>query len=106
MLGNRTQQVAGTWGSGSIDLDAESFFAIVAINLDTNEFARVEHATGVTEITTSAHGFEFFSRASSDDQNLAIGENIYRNLQNGARAEVVFEIEVAAPYRSKRTAST
>ena len=95
VLGNRTQQVAGTWGSGSITLDAESFFAIVAINLDTNEFARVEHATGVTEITTSAHGFEFFSRASSDDQNLAIGENIYRNLQNGARAEVVFEIEVA-----------
>ena len=98
-LANRTQQVAGTWGSGSIDLDANSFFAIVAINLDTGEFARVEHATGVTATTTSAHGFEFYARAASNDQDLAIGENLYRNLHNGARAEVVFEIEVARALR-------
>ena len=95
VLGSRTQQVAGTWGSGIIDLGAGEYFAILAINLDTGEFARVEHATGATETTTSAHGFEFYSRASSNDQNLAIGENIYRDLHNGARAEVVFEIEVA-----------
>ena len=99
VLGNRTQQVAGTWGSGSIDLDPNEYFAIMAINLDTGEFARVEHATGVTAATTSAHGFEFYSRAASGDQDLAIGENLYRNLHNGARAEVVFEIEVARALR-------
>ena len=93
---NTVTELESTWGDGTIDFAADAFFALVAVNMDTGEYARVVHGPSTpVETTTSAHGFSFNSRAASSDQTLAIGENIYLASQSAARCEIVFEIEVA-----------
>ena len=93
---NTVTELESTWGDGTIDFAANAFFALVAVNMDSGEYARVVHGPATpVETTTSAHGFEFNSRAASSDQTLAIGENIYLASQSAARCEIVFEIEVA-----------
>ena len=93
---NTITELESSWGDGTIDIAADAFFALVAVNMDTGEYARVVHGPATpVETTTSAHGFVFFSRAASSDQLLPVGENIYLGSQSAARCEIVFEIEVA-----------
>ena len=93
---NTLTELSSSWGDGTIDVAADGAFAIVAVNMDSGEFARVVHGPATpVETTTSAHGFYFRSRAASSDQDLPVGENIYLGSQSAARCEIVFEIEVA-----------
>ena len=99
---NTITELESTWGDGTTDFAADAYFALVAVNMDTGEYARVVHGPSTpVETTTSAHGFNFNSRAASSDQTLAIGENIYLASQSAARCEIVFEIEVARALQIK-----
>ena len=96
VLGNRTQQVAGTWGSGCYRLRRG---IILRHRCDQPRYRRI--CTCRTRYWRQRKPPRPRTDSSSlrarpaTTKTLRLARIIYRNLQNGARAEIVFEIEVA-----------